>query len=536
MTTEAGRGSRLATGIAGGAAAAIAALAAAWLLWPGGGPEAPPEAPAPRAMPETAAVDAPAPEPESAPAAAAPTPEPPRFDVVRIEGDGASLVAGRAAPSADVTVLLDGLEQAGAVADSQGRFVALFDIAPGDAPRVLTLAMATGDGQVVASAESVVVGAVGLPAGAEPTAERLAALPAAEAPAEPAAPVEVEAPAAEAVPPPAAEPAPEAPAVETVASPAAPVAEAADPAPAAAEPAPEPVTETAALPEAAEPEPTTAPESVAAEPAPPIETAAAPVPAVTAQQPAEAPAMPPAATAQAPVSGPAPEPAATAPAAPQAPAAILIGDSGVRLLQPGGDAPPAAGTTPDVLIETIAYGAGGVVQLAGRAAPGSALRLYLDNRAVAEAATGTDGRWQADLDGIAGGLYTLRADQIDATGRVAARFETPFQRETPEALAAAGIAPAAPAGTEPAAAAPAATPADPAAPATVTMPTTVTAAPVASRVTVQPGFTLWRIARESYGEGILYVKVFEANRDQIRNPDLIYPGQVFTVPATEPQD
>jgi len=50
-------------------------------------------------------------------------------------------------------------------------------------------------------------------------------------------------------------------------------------------------------------------------------------------------------------------------------------------------------------------------------------------------------------------------------------------------------------------------------------------------ITVQPGFTLWRIARDSYGDGVLYVQVFEANRDKIRDPDLIYPGQVFTVPA-----
>ncbi len=50
-------------------------------------------------------------------------------------------------------------------------------------------------------------------------------------------------------------------------------------------------------------------------------------------------------------------------------------------------------------------------------------------------------------------------------------------------------------------------------------------------ITVQPGFTLWGIASKSYGDGILYVRVYEANKDQIRNPDLIYPGQVFTVPA-----
>ncbi len=59
----------------------------------------------------------------------------------------------------------------------------------------------------------------------------------------------------------------------------------------------------------------------------------------------------------------------------------------------------------------------------------------------------------------------------------------------------------------------------------------VTAAPQAPvTVTVQPGYTLWGIAKRNFGHGILYVQVFEANRDKIRNPDLIYPGQVFTIP------
>ncbi len=54
-------------------------------------------------------------------------------------------------------------------------------------------------------------------------------------------------------------------------------------------------------------------------------------------------------------------------------------------------------------------------------------------------------------------------------------------------------------------------------------------------VTVQPGFTLWRIAREQFGDGVMYVQVFEANKDKIRNPDLIYPGQVFAIPAAGPK-
>ena len=76
----------------------------------------------------------------------------------------------------------------------------------------------------------------------------------------------------------------------------------------------------------------------------------------------------------------------------------------------------------------------------------------------------------------------------------------------------------------------------PEAPTPATLPAAPKAATPATKaviITVQPGFTLWRIARENYGEGILYVKVFEANKDQIRDPDLIYPGQIFTVPAPE---
>ena len=50
-------------------------------------------------------------------------------------------------------------------------------------------------------------------------------------------------------------------------------------------------------------------------------------------------------------------------------------------------------------------------------------------------------------------------------------------------------------------------------------------------VTVERGFTLWGIAENMLGSGFDYVQIFNANRDQIRDPDLIYPGQVFTIPA-----
>ena len=48
--------------------------------------------------------------------------------------------------------------------------------------------------------------------------------------------------------------------------------------------------------------------------------------------------------------------------------------------------------------------------------------------------------------------------------------------------------------------------------------------------TVEKGDTLWAISQDRYGDGFLFVRVFEANREAIRNPDLIYPGQIFTLP------
>ena len=88
---------------------------------------------------------------------------------------------------------------------------------------------------------------------------------------------------------------------------------------------------------------------------------------------------------------------------------------------------------------------------------------------------------------------------MDAAGEVVSRIESPFLRESPDSLAAAMAEGASEAGG-------------------------------VSVRTVQPGNSLWRIARERYGRGILYVQVFEANRDRIRNPHLIYPGQVFLLP------
>jgi nucleoid-associated protein YgaU len=51
-----------------------------------------------------------------------------------------------------------------------------------------------------------------------------------------------------------------------------------------------------------------------------------------------------------------------------------------------------------------------------------------------------------------------------------------------------------------------------------------------SAIVVSRGDSLWRISRAAYGTGMRYSLVLKANRDQIRDPDLIYPGQTFVLP------
>lgn len=236
-----------------------------------------------------------------------------------------------------------------------------------------------------------------------------------------------------------------------------------------------------------------------------------------------------------------------------APPALLLSDDGAVVLQQ--PARPETSLSTSVMIDTITYTPQGEVQVGGRGAAGASLRIYLDNAEKLTLQIPDSGLWSATLPDTAPGVYSLRVDQLDAAGKVTSRFETPFKRETLEALAKVrNAAPELPT-AEPVLPETAASQADPAELAAPDQPATTSAttpattsgapdAPAAAQadapvavagavtVTVQPGFTLWGIAQERYGDGVLYVQVFEANRDKIKDPDLIYPGQVFSVPET----
>lgn len=184
--------------------------------------------------------------------------------------------------------------------------------------------------------------------------------------------------------------------------------------------------------------------------------------------------------------------------APQASSVILKSDAeGVELI-----GTPAPEVMDSVAIDTISYSATGEVLLSGRAtAEAAVVRVYLNNAPVVELVVDARGRWRGDLPNVDTGIYTLRVDEVNSAGEVVSRVETPFKREDPALFAQADAEPADSGRIQPVRA-----------------------------ITVQTGATLWAIARERYGEGILYVRVFEANRESIRDPDLIFPGQVFRLP------
>jgi nucleoid-associated protein YgaU len=191
-----------------------------------------------------------------------------------------------------------------------------------------------------------------------------------------------------------------------------------------------------------------------------------------------------------------PEPAAAKPAvggeAAREAVAMLLprdGRGNGRILQ----APGRISGDGELALLVLDYDDSGRIRLTGEAPPGAPVRIYVDNQPSSELVVEPSGRWTATLEHkLAPGDYMLRLDQLGGEGRPVARLETPFTR--------------------------------------VSQPPVAGAAEV-DYVVVQPGNSLWRIARRLFGAGFKYVHIYDANQAQIRNPDLIYPGQVFEVPA-----
>ncbi len=170
----------------------------------------------------------------------------------------------------------------------------------------------------------------------------------------------------------------------------------------------------------------------------------------------------------------------------------------VMIAPPSGAAtlvqPPSAEGVPksaDLQLSTLDYDERGQVTVTGQATAGTTVRVYLDDKMVAEGAAGADGRWRlVPAEPIEHGKHKLRLDRLSKDGKPMARLELSFER-------------------------------------------LVTATPAATdnrRLHVVRGDNLWNIARAHYGEGWRFTVIFAANKNQIRDPDLIYPGQIFSLP------
>lgn len=171
----------------------------------------------------------------------------------------------------------------------------------------------------------------------------------------------------------------------------------------------------------------------------------------------------------------------------EAPLAVRTNRDGgdTKILQGGARASAEA----PVVIGSVDYLEDGSLAINGEAKPGSMVQLYMDNKPIGSATADAKGRWMVEPKEKAGdGEHALRADMLATDGAVLARAERAFTRQA--------------------------------------------VAPMAdgTRVVVQPGNNLWILARRAYGDGNAYTVIFNANKGQITDPNLIYPGQVFIMP------
>jgi nucleoid-associated protein YgaU len=166
------------------------------------------------------------------------------------------------------------------------------------------------------------------------------------------------------------------------------------------------------------------------------------------------------------------------------------GGGGARVLQlPNGNYSP--GKPNSLSMDTAEYDTQGRVELAGHAAPGATIQIYLGNEPLATVTADAAGAWSAtSSQAVPSGQLELRLDQLASGGRVAHRVALPFGQG---------------AAMEPA---------------------------PGQNYVVQRGNNLWRIAQRAYGAGMRFVVIYSANPDQIRNPDKIYPGQIFKIPKS----
>ncbi len=142
-------------------------------------------------------------------------------------------------------------------------------------------------------------------------------------------------------------------------------------------------------------------------------------------------------------------------------------------------------------LDSIDYDNSESVIFSGRAEPNRRVEVLANRQSVGIVTSDATGNWTL-TSAMAPGIYTLLIIQYDEERRPLYVIELPFERATSDQIELRD-----------------------------------------GRVIVQPGNSLWRIARRAYGTGAQYTVIYQANIDQIRDPDLIFPGQIFSVPDDE---
>ncbi len=141
-------------------------------------------------------------------------------------------------------------------------------------------------------------------------------------------------------------------------------------------------------------------------------------------------------------------------------------------------------------LERLDYDSFGNLVFNGLAQPAHRINVYLNNELIGQPSVRRDQRWHfapKNFQCPPGG-HTIRTDMVDADGQVIARLELPFVREE-------------------------------------------TSWDTLGKVdmTIKRNDNLWRIASRAFGKGAKYTLIYENNNDQISDPNLIYPGQVFEI-------
>ena len=177
---------------------------------------------------------------------------------------------------------------------------------------------------------------------------------------------------------------------------------------------------------------------------------------------------------------------------------------------------PEPGVESTVSIEAVEI-EGDTLFVAGAAVPeGSSVRLYVDNAPITDGTSGEGGRFLFDGKlALDEGSHIARVDLIEPqSGDVVDRAEVSFTKSDGETLQTVGAVAEAQ---------------------STDMPGASGASDVLEtrKVIIRRGDNLWTIARRVYGAGIRYSTIYDNNNDQIRDPDLIYPGQVFELPQGE---